>query len=61
MRHSQYAIVEGWFGDNSPYSLLQLLGMEGLLLSMLLDDNGSIEGIARDGRVERDYHIHAHH
>ena len=49
MQHSQYAIVEGWFGDNSPYSLLQHLGVEGLLLSMLLDATVVLRGLLAMG------------
>ncbi|KAI2499675.1 hypothetical protein MHU86_14808 [Fragilaria crotonensis] len=37
MWHSQYAIGKSWFGDDSPYSILQHCGPTGLILSLLLD------------------------
>ena len=37
MWHSQYAILNSWFGDNSEYSLLQHVGIMGFLITLLLD------------------------
>ena len=37
MWHSQYNILQGWFGSHSPYSLGHHVGMTGLILSLLLD------------------------
>ena len=37
MWHSQYAIGKSWFGDDSPFSILQHCGPTGLILSLLLD------------------------
>ena len=37
------------------------LGRGRVVVEHALGCNGSIEGIAHGGRVERDYHIHAHY
>lgn len=37
MWHSQYAILLGWFGQNSEYSLWKDVGLTGLILSVILD------------------------
>lgn len=37
MWHNQYAILQSWFGDNSEYSMLQHVGVEGFLITLLLD------------------------
>lgn len=35
--HNQYAILQSWFGENSEYSMLQHVGLEGLFITLLLD------------------------
>ena len=37
MWHNQYAVLSSWFGDDSEYSMLQHVGVKGLLITMLLD------------------------
>lgn len=37
MWHSQYAILDSWFGDDSQFSLLQHVGVKGFLITLLLD------------------------
>ena len=40
MWHSQYAILQSWFSDQSEYSLLQYVGIKGFIVSTLLLDLG---------------------
>lgn len=40
MWHSQYAILQSWFSDESEYSLLQFVGLKGFIISTLLLDLG---------------------
>jgi hypothetical protein len=40
MWHSQYAILNSWFSDESPYSLLQFVGWKGFFVSSLMLDLG---------------------
>jgi hypothetical protein len=35
--HNQYAILQSWFGDDSEYSMLQHVGVQGLFITLLLD------------------------
>lgn len=37
MWHSQYSVLQSWFGDASPFSLLQHVGFQGFLVTVLLD------------------------
>lgn len=37
MWHSQYAVLNSWFGDNCEFSLLQHTGIKGFLITLLLD------------------------
>lgn len=45
MWHSQYAIGKSWFGDDSPYSILQHCGPTGLILSLLLDHGAVLKSL----------------
>jgi hypothetical protein len=45
MWHSQYTILQGWFGPASEYSLLKEVGLAGLVLSVLLDRPGVLRSI----------------
>jgi hypothetical protein len=39
MWHSQYAVLNSWFGDESEFGILQHCGPKGLLLNLLLDQS----------------------
>jgi len=41
MWHSKYAILQGWFRDESEYSFLQHVGLKGFVVSTLLLDLGN--------------------
>mmetsp|Transcript_19952 Transcript_19952/g.28254 ORF Transcript_19952/g.28254 Transcript_19952/m.28254 type:complete len:373 (+) Transcript_19952:237-1355(+) len=43
MWHSQFSILQSWFGDDSEYSILQHVGLKGFLITLLLDSaNGAL-------------------
>lgn len=41
MWHSQYAILNSWFSDNSEYSMLQYVGWKGFLVSTVILDSSN--------------------
>ena len=49
MWHSQYSILKNWFGEESPYSLMQHVGIKGFFVSTVLLDWGN--GIVLKGLV----------
>lgn len=49
MWHSQYSILKSWFGEDSPYSLMQHVGIKGFFVSTVLLDWGN--GIVLKGIV----------
>lgn len=49
MWHSQYAILQSWFSDQSEYSLMQFVGFKGFIISTLLLDLG--KGMALKGLI----------
>lgn len=45
MWHSQYAILQSWFSDQSEYSILQHVGIKGFLVSTLLDGRAMLRTV----------------
>ena len=43
--NDQYAVLLSWFGENSPYSLLQHTGTMGYVLSALLGNSGVLRSL----------------
>jgi len=41
MWHGRYSILDGWFGENSRYCMLQHVGMKGFVVSSVLLDGGN--------------------
>ena len=41
MWHGKYSILDGWFGENSRYCMLQHVGVKGFVISSILLDGGN--------------------
>lgn len=49
MWHSQYAILNSWFSDDSEFSILQHCGPKGLILNLLLDQSIILKALLSSG------------